>query len=345
MPLGILLDRYGPRRVEAALLLIAATGSVWFAVGSTLGELVTARALIGLGVCACLMAAFKAFAIWYPIERLPSLNAAVMVAGGLGALTATTPLAWAAPILGREGLFFVLAGLAVLAALGIWSTPEKPASAAGGSLARQLRELGTVLGSRAFWRYAPMTAASLGGFLALQGLWAVPWLMDVRGQTRDAAAVHMLLTTLAMVAGFLGTALGIGPLRRRGLMPGQVMAIAAATGLLAMLALWWGAASTHALWFALGFVFAVGNLAYAELTSRFDPTLAGRVNAALNLAAFVGAFSIQWGYGVLLDGLRAAGWTPVESHRAAFVTLLALQAAGFGWFLWSGRREVRAATA
>lgn len=345
LPLGILLDRYGPRRVEAALLLIAATGSVWFAVGSTLGELVTARALIGLGVCACLMAAFKAFAIWYPIERLPSLNAAVMVAGGLGALTATTPLAWAAPILGREGLFFVLAGLAVLAALGIWSTPEKPASAAGGSLARQLRELGTVLGSRAFWRYAPMTAASLGGFLALQGLWAVPWLMDVRGQTRDAAAVHMLLTTLAMVAGFLGTALGIGPLRRRGLMPGQVMAIAAATGLLAMLALWWGAASTHALWFALGFVFAVGNLAYAELTSRFDPTLAGRVNAALNLAAFVGAFSIQWGYGVLLDGLRAAGWTPVESHRAAFVTLLALQAAGFGWFLWSGRREVRAATA
>ena len=87
------------------------------------------------------------------------------------------------------------------------------------------------------------------------------------------------------------------------------MAIANAAGLLAMLALWWGVGSTHALWFVLGVVFAVGNLAYAELTSRFDPTLAGRVNAALNLATFVGAFSIQWGYGVMLDGLRAAGWT------------------------------------
>ncbi|MGE5160924.1 MAG: MFS transporter [Betaproteobacteria bacterium] len=345
LPLGILLDRYGPRRVEAALLLVAAAGSAWFAVGSGLGELVTARALIGLGVCACLMAAFKAFAVWYPVERLPSLNAAVMVAGGLGALAATTPLAWAAPILGREGLFLVLAALAILAALGIWSTPEKPASAAAGTLGRQLRELGEVLGSRTFWRYAPMTAASLGGFLALQGLWAVPWLMDVHGQTRDAAAFHMMLTTLAMVAGFLGTALGIGPLRRRGLMPGQVMAIAIATGLLAMLALWWGAGSTHALWFALGFVFAVGNLAYAELTSRFAPSLAGRVNAALNLAAFVGAFSIQWGYGGLLDALRAAGWTAAESHRAAFVALLALQAAGFAWLLWSGRRAMRASTA
>jgi hypothetical protein len=215
----------------------------------------------------------------------------------------------------------------------------------GGVLGRQLRELGKVLGSGDFWRYAPIAATALGGFLALQGLWAVPWLMQVSGQTREAAAFHMLLTTLAMICGFLGTALGIGPLRRRGLTPGRVMATAYAVGLLAMLALWWGAGSTHALWFVVGIVFAVGNLAYAELTSRFEPTLAGRVNAALNLATFVGAFSIQWGYGVLLDGLRAAGWTAVGGHRAAFVTLLALQAASFGWFLWSGRQAARAAAA
>jgi hypothetical protein len=81
----------------------------------------------------------------------------------------------------------------------------------------------------------------------------------------------------------------------------------------------------------------VGNLAYAEITSRFDPTLAGRVNAALNLATFVGAFSIQWGYGVMLDGLRGAGWTTTDSHRATFAMLLALQAAGFAWFLWNRR--------
>ena len=345
LPLGILLDRYGPRRVEAALLLIAAAGSAWFAVGTSLGELAAARALIGLGVCACLMGAFKAFAVWFPIERLPSLNSAVMVAGGLGALAATTPLAWAAPILGRDGLFFMLAALAVLASAGIWSTPEKPASAAGGTLGQQLRELGQVLGSREFWRYAPMTASGLGGFVALQGLWAVPWLMQVSGQTREGAAFHMLLTTLAMVGGFLGTAVGIGPLRRRGQPPGRVMAIANAVGLLAMLALWWGVGGTHALWFVLGVVFAVGNLAYAEITSRFDPTLAGRVNAALNLATFVGAFSIQWGYGVMLDGLRAAGWTTTDGHRATFATLLTLQAAGFAWFLWNRRHVTGAALA
>lgn len=339
LPLGVLLDRYGPRRVEAGLLLVAAAGSAWFAVGTSLTELALARASIGLGVCACLMAAFKAFSVWYPVERLPSLNAAVMVAGGLGALAATTPLAWAVPVFGWRGLFLVLAGLTVLAALAIFSTPEKPTSAAGATLAGQLREMIGVLGSRAFWRYPPMTATGLGGFVALQGLWAVPWLIDVGGQTREAAAFHMLLTTLAMVAGFLATALFIGPLRRRGVPPGRVMAIGNALGLGTMLALWLGAGSSHLLWAVLGMVFSVGNVAYAEITSRFGPALAGRVNAALNLCTFVGAFVIQWAYGLMLDGLGAAGWTLAESHRAAFGTLLALQAAGFGWYLWQRPRE------
>lgn len=334
LPLGVLLDRYGARRVEAVLLLIAAAGCAWFALGTSLAELALARAVIGLGVCACLMASFKAFSVWFPAERLPSLNAAVMVAGGLGALTATTPLAWAVPLLGWRGLFGVLSGLTVLAAAGIFSTPDKPASAAGGTLAQQLRELGGVLASRDFWRYAPMTATGLGGFVALQGLWAVPWLMQVGGQTRPAAALHMLLTTVAMVCGFLALALFIGPLRRRGFPPGRVLASGQALGLLAMLAVWQGAGSSHAVWFVLGLVFSVGNLAYAELTTRFAPTLAGRVNAALNLCTFFGAFVIQWGYGLMLDRLVAAGWTLANSHRAVFATLLALQVATFAWYLW-----------
>ena len=133
LPLGILLDRYGPRRVEAVLLLIAAAGSAWFAMGTSLVELTLARAAIGLGVCACLMAAFKAFSVWFPIERLASLNAAVMVAGGLGALTATTPLAWAVPMLGRRGLFLVLAALAVLPRWASTRLLKDPPPLAGGT--------------------------------------------------------------------------------------------------------------------------------------------------------------------------------------------------------------------
>jgi hypothetical protein len=263
------------------------------------------------------------------------MNGAAMVAGGLGALTATLPLAWVAPLLGRQTLFLTLATLTVLAALAVYSTPDKRAAAASGTLADQLREVADIWRGRAFWRYAPMTTAAVGGFVALQGLWAVPWLMDVSGHTRQAAAFHLLLTTIAMVCGFLFMATCIDALRRRGLPPGRVLALNNAAGLAVMLAITSGIGHTQVLWFLLAVFFAVGNLAYAELTSRFTPALAGRVNTALNLVTFVGAFAIQWSYGVLLDALTAAGWSLASAHRAAFTALLVLQAAGLAWFLWS----------
>ena len=92
LPVGMLLDRYGPRRVEPVLLSIAALGALLFAYAESLAGLAFARAVIGLGVCACLMAPLKAIATWFPRERQASLSGWMMVAGGLGALAATTPL-------------------------------------------------------------------------------------------------------------------------------------------------------------------------------------------------------------------------------------------------------------
>ena len=86
LPLGMLLDRFGPRRVEAGLLVLAATGATVFSMSTTLSGLAIGRALIGLGVSACLMASFKAFAQWFPANRQASLTGWIMASGGLGAL-------------------------------------------------------------------------------------------------------------------------------------------------------------------------------------------------------------------------------------------------------------------
>lgn len=333
LPLGILLDHYGARRVEAFLLLIAALGCIGFALGTNLFELVGARALIGLGVSACLMASFKVLAVWYPPERLPSLNAAVMVAGGLGALAATTPLARGVDWLGWRHMFFVLAALTILVAIVVFTTPEKPNTRSTESFKGQLQALADILKSSVFWTYAPMTASGLGGFVALQGLWAVPWLMDVSGETRDGAAFHMLLTTVAMVCGWLATATLVDPLRRLGVSPGQFMTICNLIGLLLMGCLWLGVGDTRLIWFLRGVFYAVGNIAFADLTARFAPTLAGRVNTALNFCTFMGAFGVQIGYGILLNSLTQSGWTLVQSHQVAFGILTVLQGAGLFWYL------------
>ena len=333
LPLGLALDRYGARRVEATLLLIAAAGCALFAAGSSLSELAFARALIGLGVSSCLMASFKAFSQWFGLERQASLNAAIMAAGGLGALTASTPLSWAIPQLGWRSVFVALAVAGVAAAAGIFSTPDKPGQAHSEPLRSQLAGLGAVLASRAFWRYAPQSTLIIGGFLALQGLWAVPWLMNFAGLPREAAAHHLLLMGGGMLAGFLGIAFGVAPLARRGLKPLRLLQGGMGIGLLATLLIVLGVAPGEPLWFIFGLVFSVGNLAYALLQAHFSPTLAGRVNTALNLMVFVGAFAIQWGFGAMVDLLQAAGHTMRAAYQMSFGGLLAVQVASWLWFL------------
>jgi MFS family permease len=339
LPLGVLLDRYGPRKVEAGLLLVAASGCLAFGISGNLAGLAAGRAMIGLGVSACLMASFKAFSLWFPAERQASLNAAVMAAGGMGALAATTPVGWALPLLGWRGVFLAIAVLVVLVAGLIFSTPEKPTGIHHEKLRDQFAALGGILKSRIFWRFVPQTATVTGGFMALTGLWAVPWLMQVDGYTRDQAAFHLLLTSSAMLAGFLSIAAFVVRLKHLGIHPETILKVGLGVGIVTLLLVRLGIGPSHMLWFVLGLVFSVSNLAYALLAGYFPRELSGRVNTALNLGAFVGAFGIQWGIGALVDTLADKGIPTVDAYRWAFGTLVAMQAASYGWFVFGGRRE------
>src|SRR6185295_10766559 len=91
LPLGVALDRYGPRRVVAALLCVAAAGALVFALSVNFTLLAAGRALIGLGVSGGLMGAIKAFTLWFPLNRLSLLNGLYLAAGGVGGLSATAP--------------------------------------------------------------------------------------------------------------------------------------------------------------------------------------------------------------------------------------------------------------
>ncbi len=164
LPLGMLLDRFGPRRVEATLLLFAAAGAGLFAVSSHATELIIGRALIGLGVSACLMASFKAFVLWFPAARLPAVNGWLLAAGGLGALVATAPVEAALRLTDWRGLFVILAGLsfAVAAAL-LWVVPER----SGGVRQRELAGA-VACGDRDFPQ--PGVLAHRSGFGAVPGV-------------------------------------------------------------------------------------------------------------------------------------------------------------------------------
>ncbi|MGE4281982.1 MAG: nitrate/nitrite transporter, partial [Magnetospirillum sp.] len=204
LPLGLLLDRYGPRRVEAGLLVFAALGAALFAVAEQAGTLILGRALVGLGVSACLMASIKANVQFYPPRRLAVVNGVILFAGGLGAVAATQPVQMALGVMDWRGIFWILAGLTLAMSVVLFVTvPEKSTGVASGSVVAQLRDVVGICRNPDFLRVMPATAMTLGSFMAIQGLWAGPWLRDVAGLDGAGIARALMMMAAGMAAGYL----------------------------------------------------------------------------------------------------------------------------------------------
>jgi predicted MFS family arabinose efflux permease len=336
LPLGILLDRYGPRRIEAGLLILAAAGALVFANAGTLTGLIIGRGLIGLGVSACLMAAFKAFVLWFPKQQLPRINGFQMAAGGLGALAATSPVEAALTITDWRGIFTLLAVLTVVVAAAIFFiVPERQTHTKEEPFRHQMREMGTILTSLSFWRIAPWATLSQGTFLAVHGLWAGPWLRDVAGYERSEVAGTLLLLAVAMVLGFVVLGTAAERLSRRGISTMAVGATGMGFFMAVMLLIVWGSKSSATLiWMLFGFFGTSGILPYAALSQSFPLRLSGRVNTALNLLVFLAAFAAQWGIGAIIGfwpTTQSGGYAPV-GYQVAFGVLLAIQLLTIFWF-------------
>ena len=336
LPLGVLLDRYGPRRVVAALLCVAAVGALVFALARDFTMLSVGRALIGLGVSGCLMGAIKAFTLWFPLSRLATLNGLYLAAGGLGGLSATAPAEALLGPLGWRALFYVLAGLSVAAALLIFVVvPEKKLPGEGQTLRAQIAGFGEIFSSVPFWRIAAPLVVCHSGYLALQGLWLAPWLYDVAGQDRPAVAHYLLVTAAAYTLGsvFFGAAsdrLARAGFSRMTMFKGglcvslamfALLAAGVRTGLDVLLAVY-------------GFTAISASLAYSLLTPLFPPAMTGRVNTASNVLMFGLSFAFQWGIGAVLSFYPAAdGRHAPEGYAVALAMLAALQLAALAWLL------------
>ncbi len=336
-PLGVLLDRFGPRKVEAFLLVFAAAGAFIFSRAESVTGLVIGRGLIGFGVSACLMAAFSAFVMWFRSSRLPLVNGFVMASGGLGALTATAPVEAALQITDWRGVFTLLAALTLVCAFVIFLVvPDKKREPGGVSLGEQVRGIGEVFTSPVFWRIAPWTTMSQATYLSIQGLWAGPWLRDVALLDRTAAANVLLLTAAAMVTGFISLGALAERLSKIGVRPIVVgtagMGVFLAIQLLLILEL---ISFSTPLWMLFGLFGSAGILCYSELSQRFPTRLTGRANTSLNLLVFAASFAAQWGLGVIINlwpAVPDGGYAP-PAYQAGFGLMAALQVLGILWFI------------
>ncbi|MEX0730542.1 MAG: MFS transporter [Aquisalimonadaceae bacterium] len=341
LPLGILLDRYGPRRVEAMLLIIAGLGALIFAVGQGLATLTLGRALIGLGVSACLMASFKAFSLWFDPGRLALVNGYLMAFGGLGVVTATVPVDAFVAVTSWRMLFVALAIACFAISALLWFTvPERGQAPISEPLIKQLAALMALFRTPIFIAVIPAAFFSHALGLAIVGLWSGPWFRDVAGLQGGAVAANLMWLAMVTVFGMAAWGVVADRLGRLGITPLQVGGGGTVIFLVASVLMVLQPSDHHlALWMFYAFAATSGSVFYAGLVRRFDGPLAGRVNAVLNVVVFSGAFILQWGFGVVVqfwtapDGLNGPG-----GYQVAFAITAVGQSLSLAWFVVMSRR-------
>lgn len=339
LPLGIWLDKFGPRRTESALLLVAACGALVFATSSTLTGLWIGRALIGIGVSACLMAALKGYRLWFPMAQQGQLASWMLVAGTSGALSATVPVTLLLPVAGWRGIFAGIALLLLAASAAIFfllrgtgdseHDPAAPATAPDGGYR-------AIFSTPYFWRLAVLGFVNHGMFAALQTLWAGPWLMTVLGATQAQASRMLFAMNLVLMLGYLALGWAAPRLVHAGWSTHRMVGTGiAGMALVQGLMLVADGPSAWLLLLPLALCVPVTSLVQSGAGLAFPAALAGRANSAYNLALFLGAFTWQWGFGVLVDALKAGGAAPAHAFRLALAVTVALQLAALAYFILS----------
>ena len=338
LPLGIALDRYGPRLVQVVLLPLAAVGAALFAIGHDLTMLVLARGLMGLGVAGALMAGLKAIRQFFPPERIALANGILIMFGAFGAVTATAPAELLLRMVGWRGLFLLVAIVTVISTLLIAIvTPRRAAQAAriAGPTPVQPTLSSIYLDVR-FWHLAPMSACLIGTSFAMQGLWAAPWLTDVVRLDRRALVGALFAMALALCAGALGLGIIADRLRGLGVTSRQMLVVMTVLAIAAQLALVLRAPLPPLLpWLVLAVAASATVLSYAAMAEVFPSNAAGRANSALNVLHIGAAFAIQGGIGVIVGdwATHGAGHSPAIAYETAFAINLLPQCLALGWFL------------
>jgi MFS family permease len=340
LPLGRWLDQHGPKKVILAFLTLAVLGCLAFSWADSFHGLLAARVLCGMGVSACLMAPLTGYRRWFDASTQLRTNSWMLMTGSLGMLAATLPVQWLMPIWGWRAIFVVLGlmiGIAMLLIallVPVWQKagiggPQRPADDDG-----SYREIWR---SAYFWRMTPIGFFSYGGMVAIQTLWAGPWMTQVAGWAASEAASGLFLINLSMLVTFWLWGLVTPGLARKGIPVERLIAWGLPLSFVVMATLVWmgpaigGGAAVGLALFCTTSTFVA--LAQPAVGMAFPSHLAGRALSAYNLVVFAGIFVVQWGIGLLVDAARALGLANDQAYQVALACFGISSMASWAFFM------------
>jgi sugar phosphate permease len=330
LPLGPMIDRLGSRLVISGSGILTAIGGILFSQADSLATAMAARVLIGIGTASVLMATFTVFSHWFSKQEFGRVSGFMVAVGNLGNLLATAPLALAVAAIGWRSSFLVIGIAQILVTVLVFSMvrdrPSAPcepvAAAAESERIGMLAAWREIFGSPDFWLLGGIAFSWYGTYLALQGLWGGPYLMEVLHLTRAETGRTLMFTSLGFIAGSSVTdsiARRFFRSYKKTLLAGQLVLALFMTGFLG-----WAELLPQpllmALFFTVGLAVSSGVMIYPIIRAMFPLRIVGTALTSLNFFVLMGAATTQQAMGIIIGAFdRSTGHAPHAAFHAAFL--------------------------
>lgn len=337
LPVGGWLDRFGPRRTHASLLIFAALGCAVFATATSVTQLTIGRALVGVGIAAGLMASLKSFRLWFAPHRQAQLALWMLTVGTIGVLSATSPVRWVLPHIGWRGVFWSIAAALLLASVIVFCALPRSGDRPAPAGAARPGSYRAIMRDRYFIRTAVCAVTLHASLIVWQSLWVGPWFTTVLGASAEQAGDWLFVFNLAMLCGFISLSSVVSRFARLGWPIERIIALSNALGIALMVAcVAWPTAQSRWLWFVFALNSSVNTIMQTNLSMTFPAHWAGRANSAYNFVMFCAIFTQQWGIGVLTDRFITAGLPQARAFRMTLAVMIVIYSVG--WLIYVGWR-------
>ncbi len=339
IPLGYLLDRHGPKKVVSSFLLIAIIGTISFALAKSFSGLLISRVLIGVGVSACLMGPLTGYRIWFADEYQQRANAWMLMVLSMGFVFSTLPVQILLPVIGWRWIFGLIAILILviifltLLFIPKWENEVKNHEEKSGSLS-------DVWNNKFFRSTIPLGLFNYGGMVAVQTLWAGPWMVRVAGYNPLESATGLFWINVTMLFAFFIFGYILPKISKLGFKTIKLIKIGLPISYLSLIIIIVSGENAGAIHFTIYLLTSIVlTLTQPAVALSFPTSLAGKSLTSFNLLIFIGTFIMQWGIGLIIDFCIYLGKEEVQSFKISFTVYLIICIFSYLYFILNNKNE------
>ena len=340
IPTGMLLDRFGPKKVIGYLLIIALIGTISFAFAKSFAGLLISRIFIGVGVAACLMGPLTGYRVWFEEKYQQRANSWMLMVANFGFVASTLPVQILLPIIGWRSIFLIIASLILISIILISILIPSWEIKRDEDQKNNLQNLSYIWKNKFFISLVPLAFFNYGGVQAIQTLWAGPWMLNVTGYDAIQSATGLFWINVTMLFSFLIWGYFLPKLSSKGIDSMKIVTFTLPISYIILFLIIIMGDKAGATMFTLYILSSIViSLTQPAIALNFPTKLAGKSLTSFNVFLFSGTFFVQWIIGLIIDFSRNLGATITMSYQISFSIFLFLCILSYLFFLILNKNE------